>query len=322
MTALTSPDQYVPQPVPPHSLTTVLRETVQVVPQERVIFVDRPVFVDRVIEKVVQVPVHVPFQVHVPIPVQVPVPVHVPTPVHVPIPWPMVAPAPVPAPTLQHLHVNLISGGEAQRMQDPPRLSERALPAAQASLLLEAPPVLLLGPPPAVEDVDDGEDEPHTQSQKKRKFERLCDWPPEWRDKYEALKSALKLRGGPAKAKALWDTWDKDLQKQVFVSIGPERRPLLRQWELEAEDAASQSSKERRSQDWHEGARFGEADNPGPWRHPRCPLDLQGVHQNRSGSHAPSTRLDVNPWCLSSATTSRRGVCKVGIAPAPSPLAT
>ena len=287
---------------PPHPLpvSCFVKETVQVVPQEKVVYVDRPVFVDRYVERVVQVPVHVPYRVDVPVPVHLPVPVHVPMPIQVPL----LVPGPQAPPTIQHLHLSMIAGpgGPPEGCARPDVATD--LPPPEPPLMLEAPPVLLLGPPPIQEMSSDDEEDAPAQSQKKRKFERLSDWPPDWKEKYEALKAAFKLSDGEGHAKALWDTWDRDLQQQVFNYIGEKKRPILRRWRTEAREPASQSSRERHAHDWHEGARLGEADHPGPGPRPRCPLQLEGVHQTHHGNHAPMMRYEV-----SQTLGEQRGAC-------------
>ena len=77
---------------------------------------------------------------------------------------------------------------------------------ANGPLLLEAPPPLAVGPPPSpipasIMQVEEEEECP-SHSQKKRKFDRVSDWPVEWREKYEAWKAAMKDREKPRERKS------------------------------------------------------------------------------------------------------------------------
>ena len=254
--------------------------------------VDRQIFVNRVIERVVQVPVQVPVQVHVPVPmpIQVPTEVHVP----VPVPWPAMAPASSSAPPVQYNTINVLAIAEAATASTARSAPLAIGPGPPGPLLLEAPPSLTVGPPSAqgsaMGDIEEIEEEPLPQSQKKRKFERLSDWPPEWREKYEQWKAAMKDRRDPGRGRAIWDSWDEGLQHQVFVSSGPERREVIRQWKAERaawQASAGSQAAERQSHDWHEGARIGEADNPGPQRRSTQPPPSNQPH---SGNHAPRVR--------------------------------
>ena len=139
--------------------------------------------------------------------------------------------------------------------------------------------------------------QPHSQSSAssvrhawKRRYTRLTDWPPDWQAQYAKWKALPDL----AERRNFWLTCDKPLQDQVWSATTTAMRSEIKEWMAEAECAFSQGSTnsgrpkprgtkkkqrpstpnaqppfpfenvEKQSHDWQEGARIGEAANPGP----------------------------------------------------------
>ena len=125
----------------------------------------------------------------------------------------------------------------------------------------------------------------------KRRYTRLSDWPTEWLEQYTAWKALPDME----ERQKLWSSWDPALRDQVWSTTSTPMRCEIRSWMAEESGAFSQGCTPRRpkakaplrrkgeqpsspatqssfhpvvneedSHDWHEGARIGEATNPGP----------------------------------------------------------
>ena len=114
-----------------------------------------------------------------------------------------------------------------------------------------------------------------------RKME-VADWPPEWVDQYHTFRESAKH---PARRKLLWEGMSFELRRQVWYRVSPSVREQMDAWDADinarqarqehAADHPEVEQPEATSHNWKEGARIGEAKNPGP------------SGRNRSGSRAP-----------------------------------
>ena len=112
---------------------------------------------------------------------------------------------------------------------------------------MDATPLRLAleGPPPDQQDMQ--EDEPKyqeaerasssTETQegrseaghpgRKRRYARLQDWPPEWREQYEAFKAQTESEG----RRELWQSWEPSLRDQVWAATTTTGRQEMRLWQ-------------------------------------------------------------------------------------------
>ena len=141
---------------------------------------------------------------------------------------------------------------------------------------------------------------PPSQASKKPKKQARHTWPEAWKEQYQLF---IADQRDTVRRRALWQTWPPELRQQVRYCVSPDVRRQFKEWE-EAEAAAAaaataansnnnNSQPERRSHDWKEGARIGEASNPGPKGPPRL-----------TGSRAPGEM----PNSSRTATSRQRGV--------------
>ena len=216
----------------------------------------------------------------VPVPYQVPVPVERLILVQVPVQVPVYHPIPVPYPVFM----------PATALDYTPAAPHHLLCASPAiapphgRLALPAPVPLLptAGKRSANEALSDTTS-PHgnTASQRTaKKYRKIdqSDWPPMWISEYAVFRDHPKDR---VMRRALWKGWPPELRRQVWHLVSAGVRQQMDDWDAEGDHpprpeelSQVENQSEATSHDWKEGARIGEASNPGPKGH-------------RSGSRAP-----------------------------------
>ena len=130
----------------------------------------------------------------------------------------------------------------------------------------------------------------------------MKDWPPNWREAYRAFLACedetLQQR--------MWESWEIDLRRHVNRVVRPLVRDKLKRWRAQTQEpytqpvttrrrtrsseqrSATQPDPEVTSHNWLEGARIGEADNPGP--QPTTKRVAPSWGNTRSRSRAPRMR--------------------------------
>ena len=209
------------------------------------------------------------------------------------------------------------------------QMPRRFKPRAEAQPAA-TPEVILLPPPPAavcqedtrmtsstlgkrqasapLDEVLSRETSVSAPRRKGQKITCQADWPSEWR---EQLALFRRLEGVPQRV--LYESWDEDLRRHVRYASATAMRNVIKSWRIDAagstQDSCSsqqsqpptQSQKERQapvataeetSHNFLEGARIGEAKNPGPG--PRQGKQTTRAHQTTPpGNRAPGESSKV-----------------------------
>ena len=162
--------------------------------------------------------------------------------------------------------------------------------------------------------------DPPTQLSQSSSSKRLkkADWPADWTSEYEALKSEPDA----ALRRSRFSGWCDDLKRHTVhaMSTGPRRDELAR-WRKE--DAAI--DRESCSHNWKEGARMGEAKNPGPQRQrarASRPTPTSPTRNRDPGRSNNAITTSANHRGGRAASTASAGEFAMGIRPGPTPLAT
>ena len=209
----------------------------------------------------------------------------------------------------------------------PPSLSEALVPHPEGQLPATLPvvpgdededmraspkrPVTEMESPPLVPA------DPPTQLSQSSSSKRLkkADWPADWTSEYEALKSEPDA----ALRRSRFSGWCDDLKRHTVhaMSTGPRRDELAR-WRKE--DAAI--DRESCSHNWKEGARMGEAKNPGP-QHQRArasrPTPTSPTRNRDPGRSNNAITTSANHRGGRAASTASAGEFAMGIRPGPTP---
>ena len=209
------------------------------------------------------------------------------------------------------------------------------VPQTGGSMAVDRPSQL--GKRPAEEDNEDTASQASELSQgtqprqRKMRYGTIKDWPQAWRTEYDAFKAA----GSGTDRRKLAETWDAALWDQVFCATTTQRRTEMRRWEREKARASahtpnrppvpretpdqhdptahnpnstmpSPTRAEATSHDWKEGARMGEATNPGPppggphhsspHQQSKNPRNQAHPNQHDHRRRRPKRREPGSPW--------------------------
>ena len=289
-----------------------------------IVYIDRPIYIEKYL--------HIPYPVHVPIPFYAP-PADPQTHItyttnnqlHLHVAAPTSHPPSIEAPRAPQI-TEIPDTGSNPALPDPPRRLEQDRNGPTKRSAAEALCVS-----------DDEDDAPQSPTPSQRARKQKMTLTPARRAELEAYKQEET----PAARRRRWSTWDEELETQMLYHLWGERREEIKRWRrsappsprqvppkpteedvkheekngndtqdhhapaTSAEDAAATSSAEEHSHDWKEGARIGEANNPGP------PSPRRQPRNSPRRSHTPQGRTNRKPT-----QASRRGDRAVSKAPA------
>ena len=314
---------------PPRGAGSVLGGALQLVPSpSHLQIIERPVpvMVPAPIPVHVPVPIHVPIAVHVPMPIHVPVPAQVQGPTLLPgfglppghghdwsllLQWLQMLVQ--QSPTQQQAATGL-EATPLLALPAPPEPEPQPEPEPEAERREPAGPFLLEWRRTTARRRDQGSSTkrpaeeapegnafsqpltPRSSQSPPKKGKRIVKdlWPQEWLDQFQDFISDTR---DTAKRRRLYLSWPRDFQEQAWYWVSSSVRQQFDEWDALSSPAPSQQQQQQLSQqpearchNWQEGARIGEAQNPGPQGqgHPtrrRAPGRRQTQHQTTGMQH-------------------------------------